>query len=528
MAATMDLPAFAIGPDSRGRDYGVLSHSPGIGNALSEAGWSGDLAMVIAAWAKSEEREFAACLELPRSEGACLVLRGQRLVQQSFDRIARVNAVVLSGAALSRLGGRTELVFVQMPAPDARPDFGGADFAIDPDARLETRPYDDFGLAWRPHVLLHSADETRPEVLLRALASITPPAARLGAHTWSTTINLPARGAIDPARTAHLMIGADPPSRAGDRFIVLDTQLPGWDRAAAPQPPANYGILTRLQALPSVRSGDPVPAGTFGWSPERNSASSGELVRDILLKLWGTLSVAAMIETLARVAAFPEPEAAAAAREVAARYIEADMQQDRAPLIFAALDRAEPATRSFMLEQLGRSFDPGETSDAAMRPVWRAIAALGLDEFADGHTWRSEEVRELIADAVVGLWASVPHPDHLESAESTLLLHLLNVWPANWRAEDFGILANPDFFEWLIAQAGGMSPELVTRYSRSLLTLRVSEEAERTAGVPAVPDPLGLANQLLAMLTVLNWLEPTEAGARAAQRLSGLVRNRDR
>ncbi|MEO0463415.1 MAG: hypothetical protein AAF127_09810 [Pseudomonadota bacterium] len=527
MAATMLLPAFTLGPDSRGRDYRVLAHSPELNAAISEGGWSGDLAMIVAAWAKTDETEFAACLELPRSEGACLVIRGKRFAQGSLDRVARVNGVMISGAQIAEMQGRTELVFAQLPAPDPASDFGAAAITIKAAGEIPgLQPYEDFGLAWRPYVLLHEPDETRGEVLFHALASITPIGARIGAHTWSTSTQLPARGTIAPARSAHLMVGRDPPVGAGERFTVLDTAQAGWDAQADPQPPDNYHVFAQLQAMAQAHLGADLPPAIRDWTPDWAERPLGDSVTAAFDGLWSVFPVPTMLEALTQVAASGNSEARAAAGDVAGRYIQADMRREDDPLIFQTLTQAEPATRAFMLERLAHSLDIGDKTDEELRPIWAVIAGLGLEEVKGQGDASSSEVRALIGDAVVGLWESVDDAEDLSPDEFDCVLRALHAWPERRRAADFYSLATPEFFDWLIAHA----PELVIGYSRRLLRLGPQSSGTTVAqmGAEHDHDELGLANRLLAMVVVANWLEPTPAGDETMQRLSNLLSTKGR
>lgn len=354
----MELPAFVIGPEQRGRGYGLL----GASGPAPAGSWIVDLPLILLEWGKLNRSEgFTFCFPLGVAEGV-LIGRGAFLRQQSLGPEAYIHLVHCSAQQLAEIGYRSDRIALAITPPNAQTLNAPAAFAERslalPPGQGVVVPFDwrGFDLAWADRLLVVADNLDMDTVLVSALASIDPPGQRSRITGWMTTSELPQRGSLNPWRLCQLVL-ARPGHSAAIPWLVPGTL--GQDGVFVGEPvlpPPSWTVWQGLVALVEDLPDGAAAIAAIDWHAGLSAFAPDALAQDRARAVSGHLRPQAMIALLERLIGSSEVALREAGWTVLDEYLGVLAQRGRATAPVLDLARnGKLAGRGF---RLLRHLDP--------------------------------------------------------------------------------------------------------------------------------------------------------------------------
>lgn len=354
----MDFPAFVIGPEHRGRGYGLLAAS----GPAPAGSWIVDLPLILLEWGKLNRSEaFSFCFPLGDAEGA-LIGRGAYLRQQSLGPEAYIHLVHCSAQQLAAIGFRSERVALSIAPPDAQTLNAPAAFAERSLALASASPavvpfdWRGFGLAWADRLVVVADGLDMDEVLVSALASIDPPGQRSRVSGWMTTSELPQRGSLNPWRLCQLVLARDGHAAAIPWLVPGTLGSDGTFAGEAVSPPPSWQVWQSFVVLLADLPDAAATIAAIDWHAGLATFAPEALAQDRARAASGHLRPQAMVVLLERMIASPDSALREAGWKVLDEYLGALAQRGRASAPVMDLARSgRLAGRGF---RLLRHLDP--------------------------------------------------------------------------------------------------------------------------------------------------------------------------
>jgi hypothetical protein len=509
----LTLPTFLIGPEARGRGYGLLAQHGAMAETEDHI-WAADLAMMLAAWADIGEADLIACLPI-RSGTSRVLIRARFAGRAELGSVAFLHGVVLGPDDLAVLGHQPERVIGSIPAPGGGTDFGDALLTVQYLDPVPTVTLPDLSLAWH-HRLIVSDGSLDPQTLLcTALATITPESQRLNFGGWISSAKLPARGTLDPARDCALVIADELPEYWRGTHIAARL-IAGKLISDELEPPPVYRAWCAL----TEAVGDRI-APSLHWQAEWRNASADQVVAEQLRLLTSKLDLAAMTGLLCLLANSQEPAHADAARRVIGEYFSASRAGKQESNLLQSLRDQRPADIGTFLAAAaaaGAKLESGAIAEETLVPLFSGVLKANVFSSSENSV-----IARFVSPLVVQAWHVLRRRQAADSPLlGELLVSIVLAWPRQYLARDLDFLASRAFFTFIIANR----PDLVTRLSRDLLHVAGTALAGRPdrcrttqAGASHVPQ-LG---QAMADNDQIQREDPGEPAARIILPTRGLT-----
>ena len=269
MNARLRLPSFVMGPEPRGRGYGLLAQS----GFAAGASWQGNVPLVLLEWAKLRIAEpFSG--RFPVAGGA-IALKAAYLGEGSGGSIARANGVFIDEASLPDVLDGEQSLFAAIPMPSDSIEFGTQLLDVDMSPYRSGDLWPGLGLAWQDRQLFVPSDTLLDDVVFAALGSIDPPALRQRIRGWCTTGVLSARGDFLPIHNSNLLVTRSTEPLAQDRFLAATLRNPpefDGERVAPPETHYFWSQMTR--AFEAIQSD---LGSAMAWQAEMAAWSHDDL-----------------------------------------------------------------------------------------------------------------------------------------------------------------------------------------------------------------------------------------------------------
>ena len=360
-----ELATFVIGPDSRGRSFGLLGRSV-------QPELAADLAMSLAAWAETGETDFVAWV--PQPEGSVVVVRARNLGRASFGHLAFMNGIVVPASLLARGRDWPELLLAALQQPDGSLDFAEHTVLVDlPGGVRAPDPYLGIDVGWNKWAIMAGPTINREQILVRLLRGILEPAQRAHVVGWATTINLPSRGRLNSASPSQfpLLIGKESAGLVDQARLVARIDRDGWH---GPQgvAPATY---QQWQAL----AAEILPELATGWQASYAALKSAQIVAEFVRAASQSLRPAAMAAVFARLLGSDAAHRAGAA-PLLLDYVMAMAArgQDLGPFADLLAQSADATATLLAIDPTTARLLLAEMPDAVMQSVATRQAALAM------------------------------------------------------------------------------------------------------------------------------------------------------
>ena len=299
MTASWRLDTVVIGPESRGRNYGVLRRC-GAPLSMDATARLNDFALSLTGWALRRLERFAAFFPLTQDEESFALVRAGLLGEGVQGPVAVANVAIVPRALLAQIGWDSPRLLRAVADPGDE-SFGATEALFRPDqasAKPAVAIYNPPNSAWADQVVdVGGLDPER--VLPVVFAAIQPPAQRERVSSWVTTTLLAAVGQFDPVSIFRLVLhpeaeglGRFAPSHVASRIDAVS--LEG-------EAPEGWRMFARLSAY--GRRADMAPLAPFAWSPAMADDTGQQVALAMLLQACLGLDPerqAALIQAVAR------------------------------------------------------------------------------------------------------------------------------------------------------------------------------------------------------------------------------------
>lgn len=258
-----------MGPEPRGRGYGVLAQS----GFSTGASWQGNVPLVLLEWAKLRSAESFSG-RFPVAGGA-IALKAAYLGEGSGGSIARANGVFIDEASLPHILDGERSLFAAIPVPSDSTEFGMQPLEVDISPYRSGDIWPGLGLAWRDRQLFVPPDTPLDDIVFAALGSINPPALRQRIRGWCTTGVLSARGDFLPIHSSNLLVTRSTEPVAQDRFLPATLRNPPDFDGERVAPPDNHHFW--LQMADKFAAIESDLGSVMLWQPEMIAWSHDDL-----------------------------------------------------------------------------------------------------------------------------------------------------------------------------------------------------------------------------------------------------------
>lgn len=246
MTGPVRLTAIVIGPEARGRNYGIRRRagaSPG-SEALARLG---DFALAFTGWALRRRDAMSAVFPLDAAQTQFAIVKGRWLSDGEQGPVAVAHVLIAPASLMAEIDWAADRLLAAIAEPGVAP-FAETEVVIDP-ATL--------GAGWRTaggpnaawsDLVVEMQDADPAAALSLILASVQPVAQRARLTGWATTTSLESAGNFEPTalfRVAGYGVGEAPGRFAETHQLVrLDP-----DALRGAEAPEIWSVFSRLRAL---------------------------------------------------------------------------------------------------------------------------------------------------------------------------------------------------------------------------------------------------------------------------------------
>ena len=312
-SASLELPAFLLGPKASGRSYSVLRAPADVGASAATLDRLNDLALSLHDWSRSGQAGFICFLPLDEAQGLWALLRGASLGESRLGSVARARGVVLNRPVLDALGWQAHRLAPSLGAPDAAAEPSGETLQLEVaksanDPQLSASPEVQQlarTLAFRRRVIFADSDADAEAIAAAVLSS--PVGRREPVSGWSAGGLLARNGRFDPAQAFRLIATSLPPASLAETLPEhVAARFHGRVLASAelPSPPSWQAWVALFEAKQTDRisgSGDTCNA-ELRWRNDFAELTPEDVVRRLVGEAVAGLAPLEQVNVLHRLA----------------------------------------------------------------------------------------------------------------------------------------------------------------------------------------------------------------------------------